>query len=333
MKRFGQLYPAICSMDNLKTAFKQASRRKAHYREVKAFKKDVEKNCGIIRQMLVNKTFQNSDYELFISNQYGKVREIAKLPFYPDRVVQHALCQVLEPIWDRQYIRDTFSCIKGRGIHDGVQRIKEALKDEAGTQYCLKLDIKKFYPSIDNEILKQIVRRKIKCKDTLWLLDEIIDSTQGLPIGNYTSQHLGNIYLSRFDHFVKEDLKATYYYRYCDDMVLLSDSKKELHAWFCQIKTYLQEHLSLSIKPNWQVFPVDVRGIDFLGYRFFHGYTLLRKSLAQAFKKRMGEIKSHANPNASTSVRSSAASYAGWMKYANCYNLQQTYLPNGLPGL
>lgn len=327
MKRFGNLFPKICHYGNIKEAFRNASKGKSDYHEVKKFKEDVHGHCDRIRRMLLDKTFQNAEYTRFTSNQYGKERNISKLPFYPDRVIQHALCQVLEPIWNKQYIRDTFSCIKGKGIHDGVRRVKRALRRDAkGTKYCLKLDIKKYFPSVDNDIMKQIVRRKIKCKDTLWLIDEIIDSHPGLPIGNYTSQHLANLYLSGLDHFIKEQLKVRYYFRYCDDLVLLAGRKMLLWDAFDGIRSYLNKKLNLSVKGNWQVFPVEARGIDFLGYRFFHGYTLLRKSIAKKFKRRMREIKDHADPSSSRAVRSTIASYLGWMKYADCHNLKETHL-------
>lgn len=327
MKRFGNLFPKIVALDNIREAFRNASKGKSHYRDVKNFKKDIGGNCRIIRQMLRQQTFKNADYTRFISTQYGKRREISKLPFYPDRIIQHALCQVLEPIWNRQYIRNTFSCIKGKGIHDGVKRVKKALQcDSDNTKYCLKLDVKKYFPSVDNDILKSIVRRKIKCKGTLWLLDEIIDSHPGLPIGNYTSQHLSNLYLSGLDHFIKETLKVKHYFRYCDDLVLLGKRKALLWDAFGAVKAYLNEKLNLRVKGNWQVFPVEARGIDFLGYRFFHGYTLLRKSIAAKFKRRMREIDDHADPSGSRAVQSTIASYLGWMKYANCYNLKQAYL-------
>lgn len=330
MKRYANLYSIISSRENISIALHNAKAGKSDYREVKQIMQNPDKVIDEIVYLLETKSYKNAAYIHFKSSEYNKERDIHKLPFYPDRIIQHAVCQVLGPIWDRQYIRNTFACIKGRGIHDGVTRIKHDLKDKEGTTYCLKFDIKKYYPSVNTEILKAIVRKKIKCKDTLWLLDEIIDSHEGLPIGNYTSQHLSNLYLSGFDHFVKENLKALYYYRYCDDIVILSDKKQQLWEWFEIIKDYLGHELDLQIKKNYQVFPVAARGIDFLGYRFFHTHTLLRKSIANKFKKRVCQIKRHAAPAKSNSVRSTYASYAGWMKYANTYNLKQKWLPKSI---
>lgn len=325
MKRFGDLYKDVCDPVNIQVAFQNAARGKANYREVKKIRENTNKYLSRIEKSLREKTFTNSPYIEFERVECGKKRHIHKLPFYPDRIVQHALCQVLTPIWDKQYIRDTYSCIVGRGIHDGVKRVKKALRNHPDkTTYCMKFDIRKYYPNVDNEILKSILRRKIKCKDTLWLLDEIIDSTTGIPIGNYTSQHFANLYLSGFDHWAKEHLRLKHYFRYCDDIVILGDSKKELKDSFNRIEQYLRDNLKLSIKPNWQIFPVEARGIDFLGYRFFHNYTLLRKGIVDRYKKRLKQIKAHENPHKSNSIRSTIASYEGWMKYANCYNLQKS---------
>lgn len=326
MKRFGNLYPSICDPDNIRCAFDNASRGKSHYREVAKIRQNPNKYLSKIERSLKEKTFKNAPYKEFERVECGKKRHIHKLPFYPDRIIQHAVCQVLLPIWERQYIRDTYSCIVGRGIHDGAKRVKKALREHPDkTRYCLKLDIRKYYPNVDNGILKSIIRRKIKCKDTLWLLDEIIDSTTGIPIGNYTSQHFSNLYLSGFDHWVKEELQVKHYFRYCDDIVVLSDSKETLRDIYQSMLGYLEGKLRLQVKDNWQIFPVEARGIDFLGYRFFHGYTLLRKRIVKRYKKRLQQLKDHANPLKSKSAQSTVASYHGWMKYANCYNLKKAH--------
>lgn len=302
-------------MDNIALAHKNAKRGKAHYREVKMVDKEPDKYFTQIHKMLKNKTFRNSPYERMIRNDTGKRREIFKLPYFPDRIIHHCIMNVIEPIWKKSLIHDTWSSIKNRGIHKGVRRIKMALEDREGTQYCLKMDVRKFYPSIDNNILKTIIRKKIKDPDALWILDEIIDSANGVPIGNYLSQYFGNLYLSPLDHWVKERLHMKYYYRYCDDIVILLNSKTELHRIRREIEAYMQDELNLQMKDNWQVFPVDARGIDFLGYKFFHGYTLIRKSIVKNFKRKM-KIDA---------PRESIESYNGWFKWGNTHNLITKY--------
>jgi hypothetical protein len=186
------------------------------------------------------------------------------------------------------------------------------------TKYCLKLDIKKFYPSVNHEILKSLLRKKFKDIELLDLLDEIIESAKGLPLGNYLSQFLANFYLTYFDHWIKEVLKIKYFYRYCDDMIILHHDKNYLHKIRILIQEYLWNNLNLKLKENYQVFPVYKRGIDFIGYKSFHNYTFIRKRIKKNFIKMMKYNKN----------KKSIASYNGWLNYANCINLKRKYLSN-----
>lgn len=278
--------------------------------------KNPEKYIFNLQRLLLLGNFRNSKYKIFTRVTGGKERKIYKLPFYPDRVLHHAIVQVLMPVWMNLLIRDTYATIPKRGIHDGVKRVKKALKDEQNTQYCLKLDIKKYYPSINHDILKSIIRKKIKDERLMRLLEEIIDSADGIPIGNYVSQWFGNIYLAYFDHFVKEDLSVKYYFRYADDLVVLHSDKTDLRAIKIAIERYLNEKLDLRIKENWQIFTIDKQGIDFLGYRFFHDYTLVRKSIVKRFKKKIKNQKAS---------KQTESAYWGWFKHANTFNLQTKY--------
>lgn len=317
MKRKGYLFEEVFDIENLKLAHKNAKKGKNHYREVKMVDSNPDFYLSWLSYIIENEMFETSKYTPMIKeSDSGKVREILKLPYYPDRIVHHAIIQVVGDIWLKALIRDTYSSIKGRGIHDGLRRLKKALRDKEETKYCLKLDIKKYYQSIPNEQLKNVVAKKIKDDKFLNLVNEIIDSTDGVPIGNYLSQYFGNLYISDIDHRVKE--KCKYYFRYCDDIVILSNSKKELHKILEILNAELKKK-ELEIKGNWQIFPVDVRGIDFLGYRFFHDYTLLRKTIKQNMKKRFRKIKN--NKDIESSNINSAMSYYGWLKYANCKNL------------
>ena len=327
MKRFGYLYEKIYDLENLKLAHKNARKGKTHYREVKMVDKNPDEYLGKIHEMLKNKTYRNSKYKVMMRKMdNGKHREIYKLPYFPDRVIHHCIMQIVEPIWYKTLICDTYSSIKGRGIHRGVKSIKKALRDRENTKYCLKLDINKFYPSIDNGILKQIIMKKIKDKNLLWLLDEIIDSTKGIPIGNYLSQYFGNLYLSELDHHIKENIRCKNYFRYCDDVVILHNDKEFLHGLINHIHSYLTNTRNLKIKENWQIFPVDKRGIDFLGYRFYHDYTLLRKSIKEKFIRKVRKINKDWNKMDNSEVINSIMSYYGWFKYANCKNLIMKYI-------
>lgn len=326
MKRYNNLYSKIYDIENIKLAHKNAKKGKLHYSEVKLVETNPEKYFAKIHNTLKNKTFRNSEYEVFMKNDKGKEREIFKLPYFPDRIIHHCIMNVLEPIWMKTLIADTYSSLKGRGIHKGVKRIKSVLKNRDNTKYCLKMDVRKFYPSIDHNILKQIIRKKIKDRDLLGLLDEIIDSAKGVPIGNYLSQYFGNLYLSGLDHWLKEQKCCKYVFRYCDDICILHSDKNHLSQLRRDISNYLRIKLNLKLKDNWQIFPVNRRGIDFLGYRFFHDYTLLRKNTAIGFKSRIKQIKKTHKNLAPINILSGIMSYWGWMKYANCYRLRKKYI-------
>ena len=316
MKRHGNLYEKICSLDNLILADHIASLGKSKQYGVKKHRENEAENIEAIHKMLVEQTYQPSAYKTFTIYE-PKERLIFSLPYFPDRIIHHAIMNVLEPIFMAHFTADTYSSIKGRGIKKAADKLKLALRhDEPGTKYCLKFDVKKFYPSINHDILKSLLRRKFKDAQLLWLLDIIIDSAEGVPIGNYLSQFFANYYLSRLDHWVKEDLGIKYLYRYCDDIVILASTKSRLHTVFNQINGYLHKNLHLQIKGNYQVFPVAARGIDFVGYRFYHTHTLLRKSIKQNLARK-----------AANGIRpESAASYNGWLKHADCINLKRKLL-------
>jgi len=264
MKRHGNLWEKITDIENIKLAHKNARKGKTKYKAVQEIDEDIDRYTNEIQQMLIAKTFTTSAYKMFIKKDRGKVREIHKLPYFPDRIIQHAIMQVVEPIWKSTLIADTYQSIKGRGVHKVLPKVVKAVQQD-GVKYCLKMDVKKFYPSVNQSIMKEIIRRKIKCKDTLWLLDDIIDSsTKGLPIGNYISQYLGNLYLSKLDHTMKEDLKVRYYYRYCDDIVILGNDKTTLHG----LRQYTENMLSglqVKLKSDYRVHP-NMVGVDLLGY-------------------------------------------------------------------
>ena len=309
------LYQQICSIENLQMADSIARKGKLKQPGVIMHDHNREKNIEDLHLALINKTYKTSEYTTFTIYE-PKERVIFRLPYFPDRIVHHAVMNVLEPIFVSTFTADTYSCIKKRGIHAAARALKSALKDTAGTHFCLKLDIKKFYPNVDHEVLKQLLRRKIKDEDLLWLLDGIIDSADGLPIGNYLSQYFANFYLTYFDHWIKEDLQVKYYFRYADDMVILSDNKPYLHKILTEIHNYLQAKLKLEVKDNYQVFPVDARGIDFMGYVFRHSHIRLRKSIKKNFARMLSVNR---NPQ-------SIASYKGWAIHCNSKHLLKTLL-------
>lgn len=322
MKRIGNLYERVISLENLRLADEKARKGKLRSYGVMIHDKNRDANLLALHESLKNGTFKTSKYHIFTIYE-PKERLIYRLPYYPDRILHHAIMNVLEPIWVSLFNKNTYSCIKNRGIHKCAKDLRHALKqDPDGTRYCLKIDVRKFYPSIDHELLKQVVRRKIKDNRPLALLDEIIDSVEGVPIGNYLSQYFANLFLAYFDHWLKEEKRVKYYWRYADDIVILAHNKDILHGLLHEIRAYLRG-LKLKVKRNYQVFPVDSRGIDFLGYVFYHSHTVLRKSIKQKLCRRVAKLNKCKIAPTKEVYKQQICSWWGWCKYCNSINLMK----------
>lgn len=363
------LFNSICSMDNLYRAYQNAKSGKGWYKEVKQIEKRPFYYLAGLQYMLKNHLFKTSDYEIFILNEGKKKRDVYKLPFFPDRIAQWAILQVIEPFLVANMTTDTYSAIPGKGIQPIVNDLRGYYKtkrvdgkkksvwvpsilltDEENTRYCYKIDLHHYYQSINHEVLKQKFRKVFKDPELLWLLDEIADSINtateedlielslsgeikvdpntGIPIGNYMSQYSGNFYLSSFDHWVKEELHVKHYYRYMDDVVIFASSKEELHEIHRKVTAYTRDYLHLNIKGNYQIFPTKVRGVDFVGYRFFGEYTLLRKSTAINFKRKMRACRKKMENNIPPTYSEwcSFNSYKGWLGNCDSYRLSKKYI-------
>lgn len=322
MKRHGHLFEQITSIDNLTAAYLAARKGKTWQRQVKAFDDHAEANLCAIRQSLLSRSFSTSPYRVKTIYE-PKQRDIYILPFAPDRIVQHALMNVVEPIWNALFIDDSYACRKDKGIHAGSRRTMEFVRRN---RYCLQCDISKFYPSIDHDILASVIRKKIKCPDTLRLIDNIIYSVGGgknTPIGNYTSQWFGNLYMNELDQYLKHTWKVRDYIRYCDDFLLFHNDKGFLNTAKRAIAVFLQDTLKLRMSKS-ALFPVS-QGVDFLGYRHFRRYILIRKSTAKRMKKRVARLirLARAGQIPEKHIRSSIASTKGWLKWANSRNLNK----------
>lgn len=322
MKRIGNLYTKIYDLDNLYLAYSKAKTGKSKSKGVIQFESDLDNNILRIQKELIEQTYITSEYNVFTIRD-PKERTIYSLPFR-DRVVQHAIMNIIESLWTSVFISHSYSSIKGKGIHGAWKHIRRDMKNRKQTQYCLKMDITKFYPSIDHHIMKQIIRKKIKDIKLLALLDGIIDSAPGMPIGNYLSQFLANLYLSYFDHWLKEVKRVKYYYRYADDLIILGDSKQDLHLLRIDIQSYLSENLNLKLKPNYQVFPIVSRGIDFIGYIFYHTHTMLRKRIKKNFCRCVAKL--NRKIMTAKDYRIKICSWLGWCKYCNSKNLIKTII-------
>lgn len=363
MKRYGNLYSKICSMDNLKLAFKNARKGKGWYAEVRMVEADLDHYLKELQEMLLNHTFRTSAYVTFTKRDSRKDRIIYKLPFYPDRIVQWAVLQVIEPQLLAYFTDDTYSAIPNKGIHAAFKKLRKDVDEHSDEMlYCCKIDCKKFYPSIDHDILKAKYRKKYKDPELLMLIDEIIDSIStcpandeniafyagqgkeirtvtnddgqdyilgvGIPIGNYFSQYDGNYYLSEFDHWMKETKHIKFYYRYMDDICIFAKTKEELHTVLQDVETYLKDNLNLRLKGNYQIFPSFIRGVDFVGYRIFKGFTLLRKTTCQQMKQKMMKLiaKVQKGQEMNYSEWCSINSYKGWLKHCDSFRLTQKYI-------
>lgn len=355
MKRYDHLYEKIYDLENLRRAHQHAKKGKGWYREVVEIDKDPDKYLKQIQEMLINHTYKTSEYEVFYKKEGKKVRKIYKLPYFPDRICQWAILQVIEPCIINNLTADTYSAIPKRGIHKALVNLQDAMwYDTEECKFCLKIDARHYYQSINHELLKQKYSKMFNDGELIWLLDEIIDSTTtaeiedltaiylleedidpetGIPIGNYLSQYSGNYYFSSFDHWLKERKNIKHYYRYMDDIVIFGRTKEELLLLLKEIQQYFRTELKLNVKGNWQVFPTYIRGVDFLGYRTFYRYTLLRKSTCQEMKKKMAAIrkKVEAGNMMNYSEWCSINNYNGWLKYADSFRLYQAYIAPLLP--
>lgn len=332
MLQYDNLYPKICSIENLQLAHKMASKDKGHYKEIKEFNLDIENNLRIIQNLLISKEYSNITYTHLIKNDKGKKRHLMKLSYFPHRVIQWAIMLQCEKVFVNYFCSHSCASVKNRGTSKAIILLQKYLyRYSLETTYCLKIDVKQFYQSIDKDILYSLLSKKFIDKDLLWLFKTIIDSypnKTGIPIGSYLSQYFANFYLTKFDYWLKQDKKIKYVIRYMDDIVILHHNKEFLHNLRKEIQEYWKTNLKLIMKENYQVFPVTSRGVDFVGYRVFHTHTLLRTRNRNALRKKVKNIrqkirkKQYINRNDFFSINSRI----GFFKYCNHKGLFETYI-------
>ena len=303
MKTYNNLYTLLCSFDNLILAAKKAQKGKRYQRNVSQFHFRLEENLWELKRELTKKTYVPGAYKTFYI--YDPKRRMISAAPYRDRVVHHALCNLIEPIFEKAFIYHSYANRVGKGSHAAIDKYQYYAQKYP---FVLKCDIRKFFPSIDHAILKQELRRKIRCVDTLWLIDTIIDHSnpqeehwvwfpgdelstpmerrKGLPIGNLTSQFWGNVYLNRLDHFVKEELRVPGYIRYVDDFVLLGKEKAEIANWKEQISQFLGG-LRLIPHPTKTQIHQTRDGIPFLGFQVFPRYRYVRKEKVKRYRRHL----------------------------------------------
>ena len=269
------LLEAMGDYGNVQKAYNKARKCKRHRKDVLIFTKDKEENLDKVREDIINLAYEPSKYHYFKVYE-PKERQIMALPFY-DRVVQHAINNVLEPIFDKRFISQSYACRKGKGMHAASDTLKEWLYEwnkyhPDQPLYAIKADIHHYFQSIDHAVLKTEIRKVIKDAGVLALLDRIIDHNGnmpdgvGIPVGNLTSQLFANIYLDALDQFIKHELGVEAYIRYMDDFVILSPDKEQLRSWLARIEQFLREELKLEFNPKTTILAAK-NGIDFVGYK------------------------------------------------------------------
>ncbi len=298
MKTYKNLFDKIISFENLLLAHKRAKKGKRFKKTVADFDLRLESNLFDLQKELASHTYQPQGYTTFYV--FDSKKRMISAASYRDRVVHHALCNIIQPIFENTFIEDSYANRKGKGTHSAIKRFQSFMQKN---DYVLKCDIRKYFPSIDHEKLKQLIRKKIACRQTLWLIDKIIDNSnaqekidflpeneldrkRGLPIGNLTSQYFANIYLNEFDHFIKEKLQVKCYIRYVDDFVLLHPCKATLQLWKKEIDDFLKNYYLRPHPTKSRIIPSKC-GISFLGQRVFRDFRLLKSEGVKRFRKKL----------------------------------------------
>jgi RNA-directed DNA polymerase len=285
------LFERLCSLENLHKAYMEARRNKRYRKSILRFGINLEENLLKLREELLGQTYKHGGYRQFFV--YDSKKRLIKVAPFRDRVMHHALCNIIEPIFDQNFIHDSYACRIGKGTHRAIKKLYaffKILKLSKGNInfYCLKCDIKKYFYNINKDILSRFIKRRVKDKRIIWLVDEIIYSdisseNVGVPIGNLTSQLFANIYLDNLDKFIKHHLRAKYYLRYMDDFLILGHDKRLFHLSIIRIERFLAKYLQLELNhKRTGIFPTRL-GVDFLGFINFYYYRLIRKSSVNRF--------------------------------------------------
>jgi retron-type reverse transcriptase len=340
------MYQQICSFENVYLAYRKARKGKRGRAGPAQFERVQEEELLTLQEELLSQTYTPGDYRSFTIHD-PKKRLISAAPFR-DRVVHHALCRVIEPIWECRFIHDTYANRIGKGTHRALDRATQFARQY---RHVLQCDIRQFFPSVDHTILKTEFSRRIRDDRTLWLCIRILqsgvgvlsdeysmvwfpgddllaaDRPRGLPIGNLTSQFWANVYLNGFDHFVKRDLKCPAYLRYVDDFLLFSDDKRELACWRNAIIEKLVELRLTLHEESAQIFPVGT-GIPFLGFRLFPDHRRVKRRKIIHFRRKLRRLADdyHTGNLAFSKLNASIQGWVNHVRYADSWGLRKAVL-------
>ncbi|MFC1647984.1 reverse transcriptase domain-containing protein [Nanoarchaeota archaeon] len=327
MKTYNNLWKNITSYENLELAFFKARKRKTKKHYVMKFEKNLKENLLQLRKELTTQTYRPMPLKTFILKD-PKTRKISVSDFR-DRIIHHALCNVIEPLFEECFIYDSYANRKKKGPLTALKRFdcfkRKATHNNTRNCYVLKADIKHYFDTVDHEILVDILRTRIKDENALWLVKRILKNhgkNRGMPLGNHTSQFFANVYLNHLDQYVKKELKAKHYIRYVDDFVILSNNKVELELWKIRIINFLKS-LKLELHPEKSKIINLNRGINFLGFRVFYHHKLLRKSNIRKMQRKMQTLK--LNISDYDKSLSSMESWISYAKHGNTYNLRKSF--------
>lgn len=319
-------YSNLISIENIFQAWKEFGKGKAKRLDVQEFERNLEDNLFALQQKLKDKTYRHGEYQSFYVND-PKQRHIHKANV-TDRVVHHLLYTFLYKLFDSSFIYDSYSCRLKKGTHKGLKRLegytRKVSQNYTTDCWALKCDIRKFFASVDHEVLLNLLKKKINDSDIIWLLQQIIygfysdrGEGRGMPLGNLTSQVFANIYMNELDQFVKHKLRMHHYVRYADDFLFLLKDKELLCEYVDVLRQFLSSELKLELHPDKIIFRKLEWGIDFLGYIILPHYILPRtKTKRRIFRKLKDKIGLE-------NFEQTMQSYLGYLKHANSYGIQQ----------
>lgn len=330
--KVGHIYERMCDKDMIRAAIREGSRKKRKRWDVKLVLDDHDAYVDRMYELLVNHAYVPTPpkSKVIYDSTCLKERTIQIVPFFPDGIMHQLCVMAMKDVLMRGMYRWSCASIPGRGNRCARQYVSRALRnDRKGTKYCLKMDVKKFYPSISPRRLIWALARKIKDKLFLKTVYDIITSNpaSGLAIGFYINQWLANYFLEPLDRFICTLPGVNYYCRNMDDMVLLGSNKKLLHKARKSIAAFLGQELGLRLKENWQVFPVDARGIDFVGYRFYHSHTTMRRRNFLRYARQCRRVRRMIDEGRKIPFHSASGllARAGQLKHCNAYKIRVKY--------
>jgi retron-type reverse transcriptase len=331
----GCTFDEIVCFENLLHAAYSCRQGKTKANATLSFFNNLEENIIQIQNELIWGLYSLAPYHHFYV--FEPKRRLISAPHFRDRVVHRAIYNIIEPMFDCQFIYDSYACRRNKGTHKGAdraQRFIRQVEQKHGKAYALKADISRYFSSIDHCILKSIVEAKLQCERTKALLFYIIDNSPsdamgvGIPLGNLTSQIFANVYLNELDRFAKHKLKAKRYLRYMDDFTIIHHDKNQLHKWRRDIEQFLHCHLRLKTNSKTQVFPIaksNGRSLDFLGYRIYSTHRLLRKSSVKRIKTKLKKCRAQYERGEISldEINPCIQSWLGHASHANSFNLKR----------